>query len=139
MIRKLENLDGLEWIESLRSPAFQWTLDQLESLRPSHHFWGLFEKDRVVAVVALIRLPGAWEIPVLATHPQKQRHGLMRTLLSQVIDAQCQDAEIWLEVHESNTSARHLYGALGFQEVGRRPRYYSDGGTALLLTRPASR
>ena len=35
---------------------------------------------------------------------------------------------ILLEVRESNHAARALYGRLGFQEIDRRKRYYSDTG-----------
>ncbi len=38
-----------------------------------------------------------------------------------------------LEVKASNHGALSLYSKLGFDEVGRRPRYYSDGEDALLL------
>ncbi|HXF95509.1 MAG TPA: GNAT family N-acetyltransferase, partial [Gemmatimonadales bacterium] len=31
---------------------------------------------------------------------------------------------VYLEVRESNTVARRLYRRLGFEEVGRRARYY---------------
>jgi ribosomal-protein-alanine N-acetyltransferase len=35
---------------------------------------------------------------------------------------------ILLEVRESNDAARALYGGLGFEELDRRKRYYSDTG-----------
>lgn len=135
MIQKLEQLDGLGWIERLESPHFHWNLSQLKDLSASHDYWALMDSGRPVAFTALIRLPQAWEIPVLATHPDHQGQGWMRKLLQQLFDTICQDAEIWLEVHEANAPARALYQALGFVEVGRRPRYYSDGGTAVLLSR----
>jgi ribosomal-protein-alanine N-acetyltransferase len=45
-------------------------------------------------------------------------------------------ARLLLEVAEANPAARSLYAAAGFAPVGRRPRYYPDGGDALLLARP---
>jgi ribosomal-protein-alanine N-acetyltransferase len=33
-------------------------------------------------------------------------------------------ATVFLEVRESNSAARRLYGALGFAQVGRRRNYY---------------
>jgi ribosomal-protein-alanine N-acetyltransferase len=33
---------------------------------------------------------------------------------------------IWLEVRESNRTARNLYEKLGFAPVGKRRKYYSD-------------
>ena len=45
-------------------------------------------------------------------------------------------ATMFLEVSEANAPARALYRRLGFAEVGRRPRYYDDGGDALVLRLP---
>ena len=38
-----------------------------------------------------------------------------------------------LEVAIGNAAARALYERAGFVEAGRRPRYYADGGDALIL------
>lgn len=40
---------------------------------------------------------------------------------------------LFLEVRESNTPARGLYGSCGWLEVGRRKNYYADGEDALVL------
>ena len=140
MIRILNEIElgELKWIHQSQSPAFHWDLEQVRSLAVTHEFWGLFSENaevpQLVSVVACIKLPQALEIPFLATHPQFQRQGMMRKLLEFVIGARRQEGEIWLEVHEGNLSARALYQSLGFQEVGKRPQYYSDGGTAILLS-----
>ena len=43
-----------------------------------------------------------------------------------------------LEVRASNDVAQGLYRSFGFEEAGRRPRYYSDDGEdALVMTTPA--
>ena len=43
---------------------------------------------------------------------------------------------LYLEVRESNSAARALYAALGFQQVGRRRGYYQHPSEdALLLKR----
>ena len=41
-----------------------------------------------------------------------------------------------LEVREANDGALAFYAASGFVEVDRRPRYYRDGSTAIVLRRP---
>lgn len=74
------------------------------------------------------------EITVLATHPDRQRKGDMRFLLSYMLERKSPSERIWLEVHALNKSALTLYGQLGFNEVGRRPKYYRDGGDAVLFT-----
>ena len=74
------------------------------------------------------------EITILATKPSHQRRGDMRFLLSYLLERKSPGERVWLEVHQDNAPARHLYGQLGFQEVGRRPKYYRDGGDAILYT-----
>jgi len=64
----------------------------------------------------------------LAVHPERRRRGIARALLTEAL-SQARDrgaAMAWLEVRPSNTPALNLYASLGFQEVGRRPRYYED-------------
>jgi ribosomal-protein-alanine N-acetyltransferase len=39
-----------------------------------------------------------------------------------------------LEVRPSNRRAIRLYRYLGYDVVGRRPRYYADGEDALVMT-----
>ncbi|NJL24447.1 MAG: GNAT family N-acetyltransferase [Calothrix sp. SM1_5_4] len=71
---------------------------------------------------------------VLATHPERHRRGDMRFLLSYMLERRSPDERIWLEVHDRNEAAIGLYNSLGFMQVGRRPKYYRDGGDAILLT-----
>lgn len=41
---------------------------------------------------------------------------------------------VLLEVRASNSPALALYTSLGFERVGLRKRYYSDGEDAVLMT-----
>jgi bifunctional N6-L-threonylcarbamoyladenine synthase / protein kinase Bud32 len=77
------------------------------------------------------------QIQDLAVEPRFQRQGLGRALLTRAIgDGALEGARFAsLEVRESNQKALSFYAALEFVEVGRRPRYYSDGEAALLLAR----
>lgn len=74
------------------------------------------------------------EITVLATHPDRQRRGDMKHLLTNMLEKKSPSERIWLEVHAQNLAALGLYEQLGFQQVGRRPKYYRDGGDAVLFT-----
>jgi len=74
------------------------------------------------------------EITVLATHPDRHRRGDMNFLLSSILEKRSPQERIWLEVHDRNEPALALYANMGFQNVGRRPKYYRDGGDAVLLT-----
>ncbi len=66
------------------------------------------------------------EILNLAVAPGRQRHGLGRTLVLDILERLGDRGVryVYLEVRESNAPARALYAAHGFKEVGRRQRYY---------------
>ncbi len=74
------------------------------------------------------------EVTLLATHPDRQRRGDMNFLLSYTLERKSPSERIWLEVHAENSGALGLYSTLGFKEVGRRAKYYRDGGDAVLFT-----
>lgn len=81
------------------------------------------------------------EILTLAVRPSARRQGLGARLVRAAAEraAAAGAVRMFLEVAEDNGPARALYGALGFEPAGRRPRYYSraDGPAvdALLLVR----
>ena len=73
----------------------------------------------------------------LAVDPGSQRQGVATLLVEKI----CCDASadlvrvVSLEVAVGNSSARAFYAAVGFEETGRRPRYYARGEDALVLER----
>jgi ribosomal-protein-alanine N-acetyltransferase len=72
----------------------------------------------------------------VATHPLYEGRGLARTLLD---EAKCEgqrseDRGLILEVRPSNRRAIRLYRHLGYDVLGRRPRYYADGEDALVMS-----
>ncbi|MFB8790947.1 MAG: ribosomal protein S18-alanine N-acetyltransferase [Potamolinea sp.] len=74
-------------------------------------------------------------ITILAVHPDYQRQGLGQLLLYALLrDAKRRQLE-WatLEVKPSNQAALSLYQKFGFQEAGRRRRYYQDTGEDALI------
>ncbi|HTZ70324.1 MAG TPA: GNAT family N-acetyltransferase [Acetobacteraceae bacterium] len=76
------------------------------------------------------------EILTLAVAPAVRRQGIGRALVeAAVAHARIAGAaKFFLEVSVKNHLARALYRDLGFTEVGRRKRYYSDGADALVLS-----
>lgn len=62
----------------------------------------------------------------IAVDPAVQKQGiggyLLRWLIQRLQEKKVED--LWLEVRESNSLARHLYHKLGFNEVGERKNYY---------------
>lgn len=90
----------------------------------------------------LVGYAGLWlvvdeaHINTLAVRPQWRGRGIgERLLLDLLAHAQGRSAvSATLEVRVSNAAAQRLYRKHGFEEVGRRPRYYQDGEDALLMT-----
>ena len=78
-------------------------------------------------------------ISTIAVHPDWRGLGLGEWLLLALLEAgQVLGAETaTLEVRPSNEPALALYQKYQFEEVGRRPRYYSDNDEdALIFTTP---
>lgn len=75
------------------------------------------------------------EVLTLAVVPDARRQGVAGALLAGAMEAARQQAArtMVLEVAIGNVAARALYQRAGFVEAGRRPRYYADGGDALIL------
>src|SRR3954470_16087402 len=66
------------------------------------------------------------EIANLAVAPAAWGGGVGRRLLDAALNAAAArgTAAVYLEVRDSNERARRLYQSSGFEEVGRRTRYY---------------
>jgi ribosomal-protein-alanine N-acetyltransferase len=128
----------------LQTPFFNWTTSELLEALEKEECWGHWRNEKLTSVVCFLQNSDPLEILWLATNPDFEGQGLMKTLLEKALyDAQNrksrQDSQVVLEVHEKNLKAIKLYAALGFIEVGRRKNYYKDGGIALLMTRKPSK
>lgn len=86
----------------------------------------------VVSVVADIA-----ELQRISVDVEHRRAGLATALLdAAVATARSGGADrLLLEVREDNAGALSFYAARDFVEVDRRPRYYRDGTTAVVLRR----
>jgi ribosomal-protein-alanine N-acetyltransferase len=71
----------------------------------------------------------------VAVDPRFRGRGLGRQLLMDLEEqARLRDSRlILLEVRPSNQGARRIYESLGYEQTGRRERYYQDGEAALIL------
>lgn len=72
------------------------------------------------------------EILTFCVHPDYQKQKIGMALLQAAIDfvRQQQGAAIFLEVAADNAACR-LYEKAGFQQIGRRPSYYTRGDTRI--------
>lgn len=86
----------------------------------------------VVSVVAEIS-----ELQRIAVDARHRRHGLATSLLEETVAlSRTEGADrMLLEVREDNAGAIAFYQARGFVEIDRRPRYFGDGGTAMVMRR----
>jgi ribosomal protein S18 acetylase RimI-like enzyme len=109
----------------------KWTYPQLEA--ECREFGLVAERQHEIQAFILWRDTGAaWEISFLATAPDAQGQGLMTALLEHLKRERPENRPIWLEVHTANHKARALYEKAGFVATGERPKYYADGGAAVL-------
>ena len=86
------------------------------------------EQRTVVGFAVAQTVVSEAELLDIAVHPGARGRGVGATLLEALM-AQCavQGAvTMTLEVRESNGAARALYNRYGFDQVGRRRRYYHD-------------
>lgn len=95
-----------------------------------------FYENQEPAAIIIYRVTSSEviEIDLLMTWRKFQRQNRMQTLFSEFLAQFKGFKEVWLEVHEKNLPARALYQKLGFAEIHRRPRYYLDGGAAIVCT-----
>lgn len=114
-----------------------WTLEGVASELSVGFGFGAFAGASGADLAAFLLFRDAGlerEIMFLGTDPDWRRRGVMNELLDGFIaQSRGLGREVWLEVHRLNSGALGLYRKHGFQEVGRRHRYYADGDDAILM------
>jgi len=97
------------------------------------------EVDEAVVGYAVASFAGdIAELQRIGVTPAARRTGVATALLDEVVaEAPGTGANrLLLEVREDNAGALAFYAARGFIEIDRRPRYYRDGTTAVVLRLP---
>lgn len=132
-----KDLDAVLAIETA-SFSHPWTkrhfLDELES-RHGFPFVAVCASGEVAGYLCLKVVLDEGEILDVAVDKVFRRRGVGRLLVTHVLE-KCADAGaafLALEVRVGNVAAQELYRSLGFQETGRRKRYYQDGEDAVLM------
>lgn len=98
---------------------------------------GRSPRQPIIGYGGLWMIAGEAHISTIAVTPAWRGRGLGELLLwSMLKRAQAMNAfEATLEVRVSNQVAQNLYRKYGFEQVGRRRRYYQDNGEdALIMT-----
>ena len=99
--------------------------------------WVAEEDGKVVGAIVAWLLVDEAHIATIATHPDFRRQGIASKLLSHALRMMMNEGALTsvLEVRESNLAAQEMYRKFGFEESGRRPRYYKDNSEdAILMT-----
>jgi [ribosomal protein S18]-alanine N-acetyltransferase len=114
-----------------------WSIDSYrrELTNDNSHFLGISGSKPLAPITnGMIGFGCFWaildeaHITLLGIHPQYQRQGLGKLLLTSLLDKarSIEMARATLEVRASNQGAIDLYEQYSFQTVGRRKKYYQD-------------
>lgn len=125
-----DDLDAVMEIE-LRAYPFPWTRGIFEDcLRAGYPAWVLVDGEAIEGYGVLSIAAGEAHVLNLCVDPRVQGRGHGRRLLHALLHlARGRGAQrLFLEVRPSNRGAIALYHAEGFNEIGRRPRYYPAHG-----------
>jgi [ribosomal protein S18]-alanine N-acetyltransferase len=126
-ILEIENL-------SFQTP---WTISSFsaELDKRVSQLWALTAEKTLLGYICFWMFDDEIQLVNIAVHPQKRGNGLGQQLLSNLIEMSSSKGirNIWLEVRPSNFIARSLYQKMGFLEIGRRPKYYSDSNEDAII------
>ena len=84
------------------------------------------DKDKVIGYAGCVVSMGEADITNIAVHNEYRRMGIGNELLCQLVKQMKIQGigKVFLEVRESNNSARMLYSSNGFVEIGMRKNFY---------------
>jgi ribosomal-protein-alanine N-acetyltransferase len=109
---------------------------QAELAREETRSWVAVRDGAVAGFLLAWLVAGELQVHKVAVAPPERGKGLGRALVQRALDAaRAEGAEAaTLEVRAGNAPAIAVYLRCGFEEVGRRPGYYTDGEEAVLMT-----
>ncbi len=124
---KATDLDCVMQLESLAYP-FPWSRKLFEDClgKPSYTCWVFKHNNSFSGYLISSSAAGEAHILNLCVHPNLQGKGWGRKLLAEAewIARQHRADTCFLEVRVSNLAALHLYESSGYNEIGRRKKYY---------------
>ncbi len=138
---RIEDVPAVHEIErlSFRTPWPPYAFEQeLRGNRLAHYVVAR-AGDRVVGFAGVWLMVDDAHITTFGVHPDWRRQGIGRQLLLDLIELarSIRARRMTLEVRVSNEAAQALYREFGFEDVGRRPQYYTDDDEdAIVMTTP---
>ena len=130
-----QHLDGVVNIENICF-ANPWTRADLEAqlTLDTSHFVVATLDGNVVGYMGLQIFSGEGYVTNVAVLPEYRRQGIAKMLIEKQL--QNEMSFITLEVRESNLPAIKLYESCGFENVGIRPKFYSNPTeNAIIMTK----
>lgn len=107
---------------------------KLEFTEIKHSRIFLLEVDcKVIGYIFQRVMPGHSHIINMAIDLPHQHKGYGKFLLKKILEKDSKDTNVFLEVKEANFPAIKLYTDLGFEEIHKKDRYYSDGSSAIFM------
>lgn len=99
--------------------------------------WAAELDNCLVGMLVLWMIVDEAHIATIATRPDFRRQGIAKRLLVEALKSAYNEGAqtALLEVRAGNKAALKMYAKFGFEEVGRRKRYYKDNNEdAVLMT-----
>ena len=132
---KAEHINEVENIEKICF-VHAWTRADLEAqlTLDTSHFVVATVDEKVVGYMGLQVFCGEGYVTNVAVLPEYRRQGIAKMLIEKQL--QNEMSFITLEVRESNLPAIKLYESCGFENVGIRPKFYSNPTeNAIIMTK----
>lgn len=127
-----EHAAALAAIHAIAFPQDPWPEASFETLLSQPGVAGFIDpRGGMVLVRSVVD-----EAEILTIGAAVKRQGIGRALMdAAILHLKARNVvNLYLEVAASNIAARGLYAALGFQQTGRRRKYYPNGDDALIFS-----
>lgn len=102
---------------------------------PASRSWVAEQDGKVIGMIVVWLIVDEAHVATIATHPDFRRQGVAKKLLAHALRGMIEEGaqSSFLEVRASNLAAQEMYRKFGYEEAGRRRRYYSDNGEDAIL------
>jgi len=123
-------LEDVEEVIKIEKQSFSdpWSKDNFmaELNLPFSWVWAAKIETSLAGYCCCWEMEEELQIANLAVHPDFRSQGVGKKILQEILNRACQRKikRVTLEVRESNQAALKLYQGFGFEEIGRRKKYY---------------